>query len=296
MLRFAKESLKERQSVARGRLLQTLALLFLLLPLSAGALDEKLALKESQAAIGRKVGDYGFLDSNGKPVRLSELRGKPLVVSFVYTGCFQVCPASTQLLASAVREAERTLGPGTFRVATIGFNPPADDPASMRAFARKFGLGSSNWVFLTPKLDEVAALAADLGFRFEPTAAGFDHLLQVSILDRDGRVYRQVYGDAFDAPLFVGPLLQLAQNVSVPQDNFLEGAWGKFKLLCTVYDPAAGRYRINYVVVIELLVGASVMLVGIGFVLWEWRRRVSRTHRAAPGRQAPSAPRSRSAA
>jgi protein SCO1/2 len=236
------------------------------------AFDEKLALQESQAAIGRQVGDYRFLDSNGRPVRLAELRGKPLVVSFVYTGCSQVCPATTQFLASAVKQAERTLGPGSFRVATIGFNPPADDPAAMRAFARKFGLGSSSWVFLTPEVSDVAALAADLGFRYEPTAAGFDHLLQVSILDRDGRVYRQVYGDAFDTPLFVGPLLQLAQNAPLEQGS-LEGAWEKFKLLCTVYDPASGRYRVNYVVVIEILVGASVMLGGLGFVLWEWRRR-----------------------
>ena len=240
---------------------------------SAHAFDEKIALKESQAALGRQVGDYRFVDSNGKTVRLAELRGKPLVVNFIYTGCSQVCPATTQFLASAVKEAERTLGPGTFRVATIGFNPPADDPAAMRTFARKFGLGSSNWVFLTPELNDVAALAAELGFRYEPTAAGFDHLLQVSILDRDGRVYRQVYGDAFDTPLFVGPLLQLAQNAPVPQENLLEGAWEKFKLLCTIYDPASGRYRINYVVVIEILVGTSVMLGGIGFVLWEWRRR-----------------------
>jgi protein SCO1/2 len=238
----------------------------------AQAFDEKAALKESQAALGRQIGNYKFLDSGGREVRLADLRGKPLVVNFIYTGCSQVCPATTQFLAGAVKEAERTLGPGTFRVATIGFNVPVDDPASMRAFARRFGLGSANWVFLTPQANDVAALTAELGFRYEATAAGFDHLLQVSILDRDGRVYRQVYGDSFDAPLFVGPLLQLAQNAPVAQAS-LEGAWEKFKLLCTVYDPAAGRYRINYVVVIELLVGASIMLAGIGFVLWEWRRR-----------------------
>jgi protein SCO1/2 len=143
----------------------------------------------------------------------------------------------------------------------------------MRAFARKFGLASPDWLFLTPQADAVGSLTAELGFRYQATAAGFDHLLQVSILDRDGRVYRQVYGDSFDAPLFIGPLLQLAQNAPVPPENLLEGAWEKFKLLCTVYDPAAGRYRVNYVVVIEILVGTSVMLGGIGFVLWEWRRR-----------------------
>lgn len=248
------------------------ALSLLLAAAPALAFDEKLALKESQAAIGRRIGDYRFTDSNGKAVRLAELRGKPLVVNFVYTGCFQVCPATTQFLATAVRQAERTLGPGTFRVATIGFNLPFDDPASMRAFGLKYGIGSPNWLFLTPEASTLEALARELGFRYEPTVAGFDHLLQVTILDGDGRVYRQVYGDSFEAPLFVGPLLQLAQNAPVEQPS-LELAWEKFKLLCTVYDPAAGRYRVNYVVVIELLVGASVLLGGLGFVGWEWRRR-----------------------
>ena len=245
----------------------------LLISASAEAFDEKAALWDSQAVIGRQVADYRFTDSNGKPVKLSELRGKPLVVNFIYTGCISVCPTTTQFLATAVKEAERALGPGTFRVATIGFNLPFDDPGSMRAFQKKFAVGSPHWLFLTPEADALEALTRDFGFRYESTAAGFDHLLQVSILDREGRVYRQVYGDAFDAPLFVGPLLQLAQNAPVPQDNALEGAWQKFKLLCTVYDPAAGRYRVNYVVVIELLVGASVMLGGIGFVAWEWRQR-----------------------
>ena len=244
----------------------------LALATSAHAFDEKLALRESQAAIGRQVANVRFLDSRERPVELADFRGKPLLVSFVYTGCFQVCPATTQALAVAVREAERVLGPGTFQVATIGFNLPADDPASLRAFARKFNIGAANWHFLTPEARTLPALLSDLGFRYEATAAGFDHLLQVSLLDRDGRVYRQIYGDAFEAPLFIGPLLQLAQNAPVPQPT-LEAAWEKFKLLCTVYDPAAGRYRLNYVVLIEILVGTSVMVFGLGFVGWEWRRR-----------------------
>jgi protein SCO1/2 len=234
--------------------------------------DEKAALNESQAAIGRQVGNYRFVDSNNRKVSFADLRGKPLVINFVYTGCFQACPATTQFLAGAVKQAERALGPGTFRVATIGFNLPVDDPRSMRAFARKFAIDAPHWLFLTPEAESLDALTRELGFRYEATAAGFDHLLQVSILDGEGRVYRQVYGDSFDAPLFVGPLLELARNAPVEQ-NTLEAAWEKFKILCTVYDPAAGRYRVNYVVVIEILVGASVMLFGVGFVLWEWRRR-----------------------
>jgi len=249
-----------------------LSALLLLAAFAAQAFDEKLALNESQAAIGRQVAEHVFRDTEGRTVRLSELRGKPLVVNFVYTGCFQVCPATTQFLAGAVKEAERALGPGAFRVATIGFNLPFDTPQAMKAFARKNGAASPNWLFLTPDAETLPALVSDFGFRYEATPAGFDHLLQVSIVDQSGRIYRQVYGDSFEAPLFVGPLLQLAQNAPVPAGSvqaFLE----QVKLLCTVYDPSAGRYRLNYVVIIELLVGSSVMIGGIGFLVIEWRRR-----------------------
>jgi protein SCO1 len=244
----------------------------LVAPGASAALDEKAALKASQAAIGRIVGDHAFRDAEGKPVKLSQLRGKPLVVNFVYTGCFQVCPATTQYLAKAVREAERTLGPGSFQVATIGFNLPFDTPQAMKVFARKQGIASPNWLFLSPEAESLPALVADFGFRSEQTAAGFDHLLQVSIVDAGGKIYRQLYGDAFDSPLFVGPLLELAQNRPVPAGD-LQGWWEQVKLLCTVYDASAGRYRLNYKVVIELFVGATVLLFGITIVVVELRRR-----------------------
>ena len=238
-------------------------LLLLLLPLGAQAFDEKAALKESQAVIGSTPGDYRFLDSSGREITLAQLRGKPLVVHFIYTGCFQVCPASTAYLARAVAEAERTLGRGAFRVASIGFNQPFDSPPAMKDFARKFGPASPDWLFLTPRGEDVQRLAAAFGFRYEATAAGFDHLLQATIVDANGRIYRQVYGESFDPPLFTGPLLQLAQNAPVGQ-NTLEAAWEKVKLLCTVYDPVAGRYRLNYSVFVQIFVGATVVLA----VLW----------------------------
>lgn len=250
----------------------SLSLALLLATGAAQAFDQKLALQESQAAIGRTVGDYVLRDTDGRTLRLSDLRGKPLVVHFIYTGCSQVCPASTQFLARAIGQAERTLGPGTFRVATIGFNLPFDSPAAMKDFARKHALASPNWLFLSPEAESLPRLVADFGFRYESTAAGFDHLLQASIVDASGRVYRQVYGDEFDVPLFVGPLLELVRNAPVPQGK-LQALFEHVKLLCTVYDPVAGIYRLNYTIVAELLVGASIIFGTLAFLFVEWRRR-----------------------
>ncbi len=255
--------------------LAALFLAFLFVAPGAAAFDEKEALKASQEAIGRQLGNYRFVSSEGKDVTLAGLRGKPLVVSFIYTGCFQVCPASTQFLAKAVEEAERTLGRGAFRVASIGFNLPFDSPAAMKDFRRRFALSSPEWLFLTPDAAELERLAADFGFRYEATAAGFDHLLQASIVDAEGRIYRQVYGDAFEVPLFVGPLVELAQSrARAPSvSSSLEALWEDVKILCTVYDASAGRYRLNYAIFIELFAGATVILAALFFVGREWRRR-----------------------
>lgn len=66
--------------------------------------------------------------------------------------------------------------------------------------------------------------------------------------------------------------LELVKNAPTEQST-LAAAWDKLRILCTVYDPSAGRYRVSYAVLIEILVGASVMLAGSAFLLLEWRRR-----------------------
>jgi len=243
-----------------------------LAPQAGAALDERAALRASQAVIGRQVTEHRFRDSQEREVRLSQLRGQPLVVSFIYTGCFQVCPTTTKALALSVAEAERTVGPGKFRVATIGFNLPFDTPQAMKLFAKQQGISAPNWLFLTPEAETLPQLLADFGFSYEQTSAGYDHLLQASIVDAEGRIYRQLYGDSFAAPQFVGPIVELLANAPRPLKD-VAGLFEQVKLLCTVYDPSSGKYRVNYAVVIEIFVGLSIFLVGIPSLIIEWRRR-----------------------
>ena len=235
-------------------------------------LDPRDAVAKSQAAIGRTVGDYALTASDGKSIRLSDFRGKPLVVSFIYTGCFQVCPTTTKFLGEAVGAARRAVGDDSFNVLTIGFNLPFDSPTAMREFATKQGLGNARWTFATPSADTLDALAAEMGFARVPTAAGFDHVTQATILDRDGRVMRQVYGDSFELPMFVAPLRELVLGTPAPKDDF--ASWiERVRVLCTVYDPRAGRYRLNYGLFIELFTGSTIVIGTLWYLISASRRR-----------------------
>ena len=235
------------------------------------ALTQDQALRLSQGAIGQVVGDYMLTDTEGRPVRLSSLRGKPLLISFIYTGCFSVCPTTTRTLKRAVESAMRALGPGSFNVASIGFNVPFDTPAALRTFAGQQGVYFPNWLFLSPDAQTLEGLARDLGFSYARSAGGFDHITQVTILDRQGRVYRQVYGDSFPLPQLVAPLRELLTGTP-PADESLAGFIERVRLLCTVYDPATGRYRYKYSILFEIfggLMGLSAMLI---FLLIELRK------------------------
>jgi protein SCO1/2 len=238
---------------------------------SGAALDPREVLKTSQAAIGKSIGDYTLVDADGRQVRLAAYRGKPLIVSFIYTGCTQVCPTTTKFLDRAIDEAQRALGKDAFRVVTIGFNLPFDTPLAMREFQKRQGIDRSNWEFLAADAPTIQGLARDTGFAWAPTASGFDHLTQATIIDGRGRVFQQVYGESFELPMFVGPLKELATGSPAPVQD-LAGIFERVRILCTVYDPRAGKYRLNYGLVIEILVGLSVLGGTVAYLGNEWRR------------------------
>ncbi|MBM3557277.1 MAG: SCO family protein [Alphaproteobacteria bacterium] len=231
----------------------------------------------SQDAIGRHVGDASFVDSDGKARRLADFAGKPVLVSLIYTSCHHTCPLITHSLARAVDAADQAFGADAYTVLTVGFDVANDKPERMRAYARSNGVGRKGWHFLSTDKENVGRLAADLGFLFEPSPRGFEHLTQTSILTADLRVYRQVYGDDFKASAIGDPLKGLLFGAKV---DFTRGAtlWDRIKLICTVYDPNIDRYRFSYAIFIGLGIG-FLSLAGVGYFLarsW-WRIRTTRT-------------------
>ena len=111
--------------------------------------DRTEALALSQAAIGREVVDQSFRTTGGTMLSLADLRGKPVVISLIFTSCYHICPATTQHLAKVVRKARDVLGDDSFHVLTIGFDAPNDDESAMRVFAAQQSVDLPGWDFLS---------------------------------------------------------------------------------------------------------------------------------------------------
>jgi len=230
--------------------------------------EEALAL--SQSTLGQRLGEYQFQDREGQSVSLQDYRGKPLIISLIYTSCYHICPTTTRYLHEVVERGREVLGDDSFNVITIGFDVLKDSPAMMRQFALNQGIDAPNWWFLSADAETIDGIASDLGFIFYPSPNGFDHLIQTSIVDADGEIYRHVYGMSFDMPLLIEPLKQLVLG-GRQEKSLVAAVSDRIRLFCTVYDPASNRYRIDYSIFIGTFIAfACVGLFGFQLAR-EWR-------------------------
>ncbi|WP_284617905.1 SCO family protein [Aquabacterium humicola] len=241
---------------------------------AAGAprLDQRAAIEASQAVIGTQPPDFVMLDRAEAPVRLSRFRGKPVLVNFIYTGCFTACPLQTRTLADSLDGLQRLLGADRFHVVSIGFNQPFDSPPVLRAFASQHGIDMPNWEFLAPKTSDIVALTRAFGFEYTQTTDGFEHAVAVTVLDAEGRIRAQVYGERLTAETLGQPLRD-ALLAAPPARTLptLDELVTRVKILCTVYDPATGRYRTDWKLIAELIAGLAFFAT-VGGWLWRGRR------------------------
>lgn len=271
-----------------ARLMRTLvALLCMVLPSFAAAqkLDAEIAFDESQAAIGGLTGDHILTDQTGAPLALADLRGRPLVVSLVFTSCATVCPLTTENLRKQILRARQTLGDDAFAVLTFGFDASGDTPEQLAGFAGTHKLkGVPDWYVASADADTTAAFLNDLGFSFRAAAGGFDHVTQTTVLDAEGRVYRQIYGENFPLPVLVQPLKELVLGTETMSIG-AKDLWNRISFLCTVYNPLTGAYRFDYGIFFGIFFGGlSLIITGtIILRLWLQRRRAVRNQTRHPG-------------
>jgi len=237
--------------------------------------DRDEALQISQEAIGKPLGNYRFTAADGREVSLGDYRGTPLLISMIFTSCHHICPTTTKHLLEASEAAREVLGKNSFSIVSIGFDTSNDTPEAMQAFARQQGIDAGRWRFLSATPETITRLSQDLGFQFFASPRGFDHLIQTSLIDRQGTVYSQVYGMDFELPSLVEPLKKLVLNRPESAGHPIAGLLDRVRLFCTVYNPATGRYEIDNSLFFQIASG-FIVVFAISFYLFREARRTRR--------------------
>jgi protein SCO1/2 len=229
----------------------------------------KAALAASQSAIDTKISDWRLTDAKGRAFSFSELLGKPLIISPVYTSCYAICPTTTRHLATVVEKARESLGVDSFSIALLGFDHRFDSPQTMAQFAKKQGIEDAGWHLLSADEKTINGLTDELGFEFFTSPNGFDHIVQTSIIDSGGVIYRQVYGEVFPTQHLVEPLKELVLGIPKPNQTLLSELVDKIRFFCTSYDPARDAYFFDYSLFVGMLIGGLIMIFTVVFVVRE---------------------------
>jgi protein SCO1/2 len=148
-------------------------------------------------AIGDPIPDFALTDQTGKTVRLSQMRGGPVAVTFLYTRCpiATACPLTATKFAkldSLLKER------GFGKILTITVDPEHDTPKVLAAYAKHLGADPARWKFLTGDPKAVADVATSFGVLYYPEAGQVVHGQAAAVVDPAGRLATIYYGQGWD--------------------------------------------------------------------------------------------------
>jgi protein SCO1/2 len=125
-------------------------------------------------------------DQHGKPVSLASLKGKPVLVDFIYTSCPGECLVTTNRMAKV---AERLGGELGSKVTLVSFtiDPEHDGPAQLLYYARHENADRGGWLFLTgtPKQIDGELANFHLVRRRDPDGS-VEHITEFFLLGPNG--------------------------------------------------------------------------------------------------------------
>ena len=141
----------------------------------------------SRLAVIRTTADFTLTTQAEEPLRWEDLRGKVVLVSFVFTTCSGSCPATTHRMAQ-IQEALHKKGldkAGQVQLLSLSLDPARDTPEVLRGYMRLYDVDAANWTFLTGPKDRVEKTIADWGMWAKPAANGqLDHPSRIFLVDK----------------------------------------------------------------------------------------------------------------
>jgi protein SCO1 len=140
-----------------------------------------------------------FTDQFGKPVALSSLKGKLVLVDFIYTSCASVCPRLTARMNEVAKKLGTEVGQ-KITIVSFTLDPEHDTPEKLRNYAAAQGIAGNGWLFLTGEPAQIdQELARFQLVRQRESDGSVTHNVAAFLIGPDGREIRQY--NALDVPI-----------------------------------------------------------------------------------------------
>jgi len=119
------------------------------------------------------------IDQNGHTMKFYDdvIKGKIVVISFIYTSCQDICPLTTARMAQLEDKLDGAVGRDLFFI-SMSVDPERDTPEKMKAFAEAFDV-RPGWLFLTGKVGDIRAIDYRLGDRSDRSLS--DHRNEIML-------------------------------------------------------------------------------------------------------------------
>jgi protein SCO1/2 len=152
---------------------------------------------------GTEVPAVKLVNQDGRPLDLGRLRGRAVLLTFIYTRCPfpDQCPRLSGNFAALHRELERdaALRPRT-HLLSVTLDPAYDTPKVLRsygaAYTERFDAETfEHWDFATGEPDEIRRLAQFFGLAYKEESGQIVHALRTALVAPDGKVYKIYRGN-----------------------------------------------------------------------------------------------------
>jgi len=148
---------------------------------------------------GEPVPDFWFVNQNGKRIHLAQFRGKPLLLTFIYTRCPlpDFCLRMSNNFSEILKELHEQPGlDSDAQLLSLSIDPQYDTPAVLRAYGKRY-VGDldpdfRHWQFASGSEEQIQKAAAFFGLSFNQSSGQIVHSLSTVLIGPDGKV-RKVY-------------------------------------------------------------------------------------------------------
>jgi cytochrome oxidase Cu insertion factor (SCO1/SenC/PrrC family) len=162
-----------------------------------------------------------MVNQDGRRIRLSQYRGRALVLTFIYTRCPlpDYCPLMTDNFAEIEKELKAS--PAVYaktHLFSVTVDPEYDTPKVLRAYANNHSADFQHWDFLTEDKDEVRRVATYFGMQYWPDGDQIVHSLRTAIIDPEGKVLKLYHGNEWKPLEIVAELREVAASADESKD------------------------------------------------------------------------------